>query len=287
LNHNSYRKYFLQSDIRRARLGLGLLLVPIIGFILNDYVLFASSQMFYGILALRIVMAISTLFMLFYLTRINSYEKYEKSISTWGFLAVISVAIISLTRPADFFADQIITSVVYIFIIFLVIPNRLLYQTISSLIVTLGVAATVIVNESMVSLTALVSFCFAYAIAISISWLLNVYRKQSFEEIEIRENTEKALKDSEERFRALVETTSDWIWQVDQNAVYVYVSPKIKGIPDEVKPKLFTPMMTTKAKGQGFGLAASKRIIEAMNGTITFESKKGKGTKFIIDLPLS
>ena len=44
-------------------------------------------------------------------------------------------------------------------------------------------------------------------------------------------------------------------------------------------------MMTTKAKGQGFGLAVSKRLIEALKGTITFESEKGKGTKFIIELP--
>ena len=46
-------------------------------------------------------------------------------------------------------------------------------------------------------------------------------------------------------------------------------------------------MVTTKAKGQGFGLAASKRIIEAMQGSISFESEKGKGTKFIIELPIS
>ena len=69
------------------------------------------------------------------------------------------------------------------------------------------------------------------------------------------------------------------------NKIVVTVSDTGVGIPDEVKPKLFTPMMTTKAKGQGFGLAASKRIIEAMSGTISFESEKGKGTKFIIELP--
>jgi signal transduction histidine kinase len=57
------------------------------------------------------------------------------------------------------------------------------------------------------------------------------------------------------------------------------------GIPDEIKTKLFTPMTTTKAKGQGFGLAVVKRLIEALNGTINFESKVGKGTKFIINLP--
>jgi two-component system, NtrC family, nitrogen regulation sensor histidine kinase NtrY len=67
--------------------------------------------------------------------------------------------------------------------------------------------------------------------------------------------------------------------------IVVSVSDTGVGIPDEVKPKLFTPMMTTKTKGQGFGLAASKRIIKVMKGTISFESEKGKGTKFTIELP--
>jgi signal transduction histidine kinase len=57
------------------------------------------------------------------------------------------------------------------------------------------------------------------------------------------------------------------------------------GIPEAVKPKLFTPMLTTKPKGQGFGLAIVKRMTEALNGTVTFESEEGKGTKFIIRLP--
>ena len=57
------------------------------------------------------------------------------------------------------------------------------------------------------------------------------------------------------------------------------------GIPEEVKPKLFQPMFTTKAKGQGLGLAVVKRLVEGLNGSITFESEEGKGTKFIVQLP--
>ena len=49
--------------------------------------------------------------------------------------------------------------------------------------------------------------------------------------------------------------------------------------------KLFTPLFTTKSKGQGFGLAVVKRITEMLGGTVTFESEVGKGTKFIIRLP--
>jgi len=57
------------------------------------------------------------------------------------------------------------------------------------------------------------------------------------------------------------------------------------GIPDEVKPKLFTPMMTTKSKGQGFGLAVVKRMTEGLGGTISFESQTGKGTTFTMRFP--
>ena len=57
------------------------------------------------------------------------------------------------------------------------------------------------------------------------------------------------------------------------------------GIPEDVKPKLFQPMFTTKAKGQGLGLTVVKRLVEALNGEITFESQEGKGTKFIVQLP--
>jgi signal transduction histidine kinase len=57
------------------------------------------------------------------------------------------------------------------------------------------------------------------------------------------------------------------------------------GIPKDASSKLFTPLFTTKAKGQGFGLAVVKRMTDALGGTVNFESELGKGTKFFIRLP--
>jgi PAS domain S-box-containing protein len=59
------------------------------------------------------------------------------------------------------------------------------------------------------------------------------------------------------------------------------------GISEEVKPQIFKPLFTTKAKGQGLGLAVVKRLLEALGGSITFDSQAGKGVVFIISVPLS
>ncbi len=53
-----------------------------------------------------------------------------------------------------------------------------------------------------------------------------------------QERMEEALHEIEERFRSLIETASDWIWEVDNDGVYTYASPKVKDLlgyePDEV-----------------------------------------------------
>ncbi len=70
-----------------------------------------------------------------------------------------------------------------------------------------------------------------------------------------------------------------------ENDTVIEVKDTGMGIPEDAKPKLFTPLFTTKSKGQGFGLAVVKRVTESMNGIITFESQEGKGTKFIVRFP--
>ncbi|MCW3996071.1 MAG: ATP-binding protein [Candidatus Bathyarchaeota archaeon] len=72
-----------------------------------------------------------------------------------------------------------------------------------------------------------------------------------------------------------------------ENQITLTVSDTGVGIPEEIKTKIFKPMMTTKAKGQGLGLAVVKRLVDALDGNITFESQEGKGTTFTILLPIN
>ncbi len=72
----------------------------------------------------------------------------------------------------------------------------------------------------------------------------------------------------------------------EANDIVVAVKDTGVGIPKEIQGKMFTPMFTTKSKGQGFGLPVVKRMTESLGGTVTFESKEGKGTTFFIRLPL-
>ena len=58
------------------------------------------------------------------------------------------------------------------------------------------------------------------------------------------------------------------------------------GISEDVLPKLFAPLFSTKAEGMGFGLAICKSIVEAHGGTINSKTSIEKGTTFTVTLPI-
>jgi PAS domain S-box-containing protein len=56
---------------------------------------------------------------------------------------------------------------------------------------------------------------------------LVIKNRQLLAQIEQREKAEEALRQSQERFRSLTETTSEWIWEIDTNGVITYASPRV------------------------------------------------------------
>jgi len=76
-----------------------------------------------------------------------------------------------------------------------------------------------------------------------------------------RKLAEEALHQSEERFRNLVENTSDWVWEVDTGGTYTYVGPRVRDIlgyePTEVVGKMPFHFMTAQESARVAGIFES------------------------------
>lgn len=102
----------------------------------------------------------------------------------------------------------------------------------------------------------------------SMRWLQKFISAETARRVEV-------LYQSEERFRKLVETTSDWFWEVDKNGVYTYVCPQIYNVlgykPTEVLGKTpfeLMPMDEAKRIADIFGpIAASQQPFTCLEHT--------------------
>lgn len=76
--------------------------------------------------------------------------------------------------------------------------------------------------------------------------------------------------------------------EADDQQVYVSVQDNGKGIPANELPRIFDPFYTTKPTGEGtgLGLSISYKIARAHGGDIRVVSEPGKGTRFMLSLPI-
>jgi signal transduction histidine kinase len=74
----------------------------------------------------------------------------------------------------------------------------------------------------------------------------------------------------------------------DRKYAVIKIADTGKGIAPEHLHKIFDPFFTTKPVGQGtgLGLSISYQIIERHKGTISVKSELGKGTEFVVRIPI-
>lgn len=95
------------------------------------------------------------------------------------------------------------------------------------------------------------------------------------QDITRRRQVEQALRESEARFRGLVESTSDWIWEVDQQGRYTYVSPQVGPVlgytPDALIGKspfdLMLPHERDRLHDEFFALVRDRQPIRRLVNT--------------------
>ncbi|MEA2033366.1 MAG: ATP-binding protein [Euryarchaeota archaeon] len=73
----------------------------------------------------------------------------------------------------------------------------------------------------------------------------------------------------------------------EEGNIEISIADTGEGIPEENREKIFEPLFTTKPRGVGLGLSLCKKYVEAHGGKIEVESEVGKGTTFIVKLPVS
>lgn len=69
-----------------------------------------------------------------------------------------------------------------------------------------------------------------------------------------------------------------------KGGVAIFVSDNGEGIDDAIADKVFVPFFTTRKNGSGIGLSLVKQILQLHHADIRFDTKKGKGTEFVITL---
>ena len=73
---------------------------------------------------------------------------------------------------------------------------------------------------------------------------------------------------------------------MEEGYFFIRISDNGPGIVEEKINKIFDPFFTTKDTGVGLGLVISYRIIREHDGDISVKSSPGRGTTFMIKLPL-
>ena len=68
--------------------------------------------------------------------------------------------------------------------------------------------------------------------------------------------------------------------------VEIVVEDNGKGIPEDQLDRIFSPFYTTRQEGTGLGLSIISNILEKNNGSIMVTSKEGKGSRFVVRIPI-
>ncbi len=203
-----YRKFYLETDIKRAKLAMLFFIVPLVGFAFNDYQFFGWSTEFFGLVALRLALVLTLGLAVFFIGKLKNYITYDFIVSLIVCVIAVGSGVINLLRPQDFVVQALIT-IISVFVVFLMMPFRFLYQSILAFSASIGEALIILPivkpSQSPVLFTILFGLFISNLIAAAGAWQLHTYRKNNYHEYVKRKEMQEKLEEHSKRLEELVE----------------------------------------------------------------------------------
>ncbi len=229
-----YRQAFLSADIKQTKIGVFLVLVPIVLYLFNDYQFFGLTTTFYELLALRLGLLAFTMWLLIYFGRMKSYRSYDKAVFVWAFVGVTITNLINASRPQNFLFHIIIV-IAIVAAAYIIIPQKLVNRVIIASIASIGEllimmpSARSLETPELFSVT--VSLILANIIGFFTARLLESYRFKTFQ--------------AQEKIADLARFPTenpDPVLRVSKNNVILYANPAAKRLFGEQEVEVGKPL---------------------------------------------
>jgi signal transduction histidine kinase len=203
-----YLRFYFNDDVKSSRIALIFFALPFCGYIFNDFQFFGFSQMFYSLLGLRLVLLAIIALIIHYLGKIQSFRSYNILVYSAAIILLIGGAIVNTLRPPNFWGQAIIT-IISVFVLYIAIPFRFLYQTIFATITTVGEALIVLFivkpQDETILFTILFALFITNLIAAVSAWHIHSYRKRIYREYVKRKKAQETLEEQNKHLEELVE----------------------------------------------------------------------------------
>jgi diguanylate cyclase (GGDEF)-like protein/PAS domain S-box-containing protein len=181
----AYRLHYLKDDTRTASITMFLLVILLVAFAYNDYLLFGLAPTFYFLVVLRSVFLVYFIILTLYLRKNSSPQKYDINVLIWMILSLVLVSVINLTRPASYSGNFII-DVILVLLVYLCVPMRLAFRTAGALVFTAFEIMIFFVlreiRQPVLAFSAIISLVAANAGGIFASGLLYSFRRSEYRE---------------------------------------------------------------------------------------------------------
>lgn len=196
---HSYRKEFLNNDRFQS------IIVNIFGalsagaFSYIDYNFFGNSRTFHILILIKVIVLLAAVFNLIILRRLKEAKILDKINFIWAMIFCTAAIHISSTRPPEY-TFHFLMEIIIIFSIYVLLPNRFLFQVIPATYLTFGILTVLLTVKNLSTMSTLAigwAILFSNMFGLWLSWKSHIDRRIQYhllrKEMDLSRKLEKVI----------------------------------------------------------------------------------------------